>query len=115
MNYDVDGNLAALRVYEREQDELDRQDRALEDARSELAWDMVEAYFECNESMIEWVQDYVVDEHYEEIEAALRSAVTDPEYDIKAFWRELVVKVVEEDCETDDFDSIESARRGFGI
>ena len=111
----LDGNLAALRQYEREQDKLDQQEAELNRARAALAEDMIEAYFSGNQAVIDWITDDLMSDYYKAVEAALRQAVTDPQFDIRQFWRELVTRYIEDDSETDDLDSIEMSRRGFGI
>src|SRR6056297_1268609 len=111
----LDGNLAALRKYEREQDKLDQQEIELTRARAALAEDMIEAYFNGNQAVVDWITDDLMSDYYKAVEAALRQAVTDPQFDIRAFWRDLVTKYIEDDSETDDLDSIEMSRRGFGI
>ena len=68
-----------------------------------------------NKAVIDWITDDLMSDYYKAVEAALRQAVTDPQFDIRAFWRELVTKYIEDDSETDDLDSIEMSRRGFGI
>ena len=111
----IDGNMLDLARYEREQDKLDQQEAELTRARAALAEDMIEAYFSGNQAVIDWITDDLMSDHYKAVEAALRRAVIDPEFDIKRFWRDLVTKYIEDDSETDDLDSIEMSRRGFGI
>lgn len=67
-----DGNLAALNIYQREQDLLDDQDNALEFARDEFADALFEAFFKSNIDVIDEVQDYLEDaeESYKNIEEA---------------------------------------------
>ena len=111
----IDGNMIDLARYEREQAKLDQQEMELTRARAALAEDMIDAYFSGNKAVIDWITDDLMSDYYKAVEAALRQAATDPEFDIRAFWRDLVTKYIEDDSESDDMDSIEMSRRGFGI
>lgn len=64
MRYDTDGNLAALRQYEREQDALDAQDIALENAQRELADALYDAYLTNNEQVIDEVNEILTEDEY---------------------------------------------------
>ena len=57
----TDGNLAALRAYEREQDALDDQDNALLKAQQELSNDLFDGYFEGNSACVDWIDDFMFD------------------------------------------------------
>lgn len=59
MTHNTDGNLAALRAYEREQDELYEADMALERAQNELADDLFDAYITGDQDVIDEVDDYL--------------------------------------------------------
>ena len=58
----TDGNLAALRAYEREQDALDDQDSALLAAQQELSNDLFDGYFTGNGACVDWVDETILDE-----------------------------------------------------
>ena len=57
----MDGNLASLRAYEREQDTLDDQDSALLAAQQELSNDLFDGYFEGNMACVDWIDDFMFD------------------------------------------------------
>ena len=58
----TDGNLAALRAYEREQDALDDQDNALLKAQQELSNDLFDGYFEGNSACVDWIDETILDD-----------------------------------------------------
>ena len=57
----MDGNLAALRAYQREQDALDDQDNALIRAQQELSDDLFDGYFEGNSACVDCIDDFMFD------------------------------------------------------
>src|SRR5690554_2603845 len=57
----TDGNLSALRAYEREQDALAAAEQAYEDAGSELADDLFDAYITGDQDVIDEVDDWLRD------------------------------------------------------
>ena len=59
--YDTDGNLAALRAHEREQDALEAADLELEAAQVETANDLFDGYFTKNYAVIDEVNDALLD------------------------------------------------------
>jgi hypothetical protein len=61
MTYNTDGNLAALRAYEREQDALYEAEQAHEAAISELADDLFDAYILGDADVIDEVDDWLGD------------------------------------------------------
>jgi hypothetical protein len=61
MTHNTDGNLAALRSYEREQDALAAADQAHEDAISELADELFDAYITGDADVIDEVDDWLRD------------------------------------------------------
>ena len=61
MTYNTDGNLAALRAYEREQDALADADQAHEAAISELADGLFDAYITGDADVIDEVDDWLRD------------------------------------------------------
>src|SRR5690554_5647829 len=61
MGCNTDGNLAALRTYEREQDALAADDQAHEAAISELADDLFDAYITGDADVVDEVDDWLRD------------------------------------------------------
>jgi len=61
MTHNTDGNLAALRAYEREQDALAYAEQAHEAAISELADDLFDAYILGDQDAIDDVDDWLSD------------------------------------------------------
>lgn len=59
MRGNTDGNLAALRAYEREQDALHEAEQAHESAISELADDLFDAYITGDQDVIDEVDEYL--------------------------------------------------------
>ena len=58
----MDGNLASLRAYEREQDALEDQDNALLKAQQELSNDLFDGYFEGNSACVDWIDEVILDD-----------------------------------------------------
>lgn len=79
MNYNTDGNLAALDAYLREQDELDQQDAAIEEAQEELSHNLFNAYFDDNQDVVNEVEDSLLhtDDIIDAMLDALRSNFTE--------------------------------------
>ena len=58
----MDGNLAALNAYQREQDALDDQDEALRLAQQELSNDLFDGYFEGKSACVDWIDEVILDD-----------------------------------------------------
>jgi len=58
----MDGNLAALNAYQREQDALEDQDEALRVAQQELSNDLFDGYFEGNGACVDCVDETILDD-----------------------------------------------------
>lgn len=112
--YNTDGNLAALRQYEREQDELERADAMLRDARQNLSDDLYEAYLQGNQEVIDEVVDGLFTDEW--AESAMRRALTDPDYDLAKDYRERLIEMLDEWCaELNDMRDIDRWYREFKL
>ena len=117
MNYNTDGNLAALNAYQREQDALDEANRILEEAQQELADDLFDAYMSNNYSVIDEVDDSLTDtDTMDDLIKQLRDNWTT---DCMAL-RTAYMKVIGGTCEgiagrCETLDEIEGFRRDFDL
>lgn len=119
MTIDTDGNLAALRAYEREQDLQDQADRALEEAKQSLADDLFDAYHEDNQDVILEVEDFLMnEEHANTVLAALRNNLTRDGVALRTNYIKAVGQMLEDFVHNrgfDTLDEIEQFRSDFKL
>lgn len=110
----IDGNLAALRAYEREQDALDAADMALDEARQEFSNDLFDAYFGKNYAAIDEVDDSLTDtDTMDNLLKKLRDNWTTDGMEFRTAY----MKVVAETCDqiAKGADDVDEFRREFGL
>ena len=116
MNYDTDGNLAALRQYEREQDALYEADEAFEELLGELSDELFEAYFEGNTGVVDEVNDaFTLTEFEGELEEICREYFNRP-MKMHDEYREFIGRVCDAIAKRcDDLYDVEGYRREFKL
>src|SRR5690554_1419701 len=100
MGDNTDGNLAALRAYEREQDALAAADQAHEAAISELADDLFDAYILGDQDVIDEVDDWLRDYPWtERVRAAMVKECELPVMGRGGFMYKMGQAAISEACE----------------
>ncbi len=100
MGSSTDGNLAALRAYEREQDALAAAEHAHEAAISELADDLFDAYITGDADVIDEVDDWLRDYPWtERVRAAMFKECELPVMGRGGFMYKLGQQAISEACE----------------
>lgn len=100
MTHNTDGNLAALSAYEREQDALYAADQAHEQAISELADDLFDAYITGDADVIDEVDDWLRDYPWtERVRAAMAKECELPVMGRGGFMYKIGQAAIREACE----------------
>ena len=114
----MDGNLAALRDYEREQDALDDQDEALRVAQQELSNDLFDGYFEGNSACVDWVDETILDDEdtTNNLLDKLRAQYMKPPADLRAAYSLIIIDVCDNlAAQQLTHEDIESERHECGL
>lgn len=116
MKYNTDGNLAALRAYEREQDALDAADMALDEARQEFSNDLFDAYFGKNYAVIDEVEELAAEEDaINNLLKKLRDAYPSAS-GVTCAYRDFIAAICDEIAErAEDFAAVDNHRRDYGL
>ena len=91
----MDGNLAALNAYQREQDAIDDQDEALRVAQQELSNDLFDGYFEGNSACVDWIDEVILDDEdtANNLLDKLRAQYMKPPADLRAAYSLIIIDV----------------------
>lgn len=109
MNYNTDGNLAALAAYEREQDALAAADEALEQAQADLSDGLFEAYFNGKEHAVLEVNDQLTEEKYTDRLIELNREYFNRPIEYHDQYRELIIEIC--DSIANGYNDIEDVER----
>lgn len=103
-----DGNLYALKQYEKEQDQYDVEDIALETAQEDLENDLFDGYMLKNGYVVDWVDEQIADQP-EELLRLLRENFTFDGQAIRTVYMKYIGKVCQRLAES--MDSLEEIEK----
>lgn len=113
--YNTDGNLAALRQYERELDEAERADEALREAQDEAADALFDAYVTGNKEVVDEVDARLCEPEFDNCLADLCREYFNRPQKLHDEYRELIIRVADNIVDGLDYDQLERLLREYKL